>query len=52
MLLNCYSNESLYQNNQDFSQYQTKYKFIAIYYPDNNRSLINHNEEINNVKYL
>ena len=49
MLLNCYSNESLYQNNQDFSQYQTKYKFIAIYYPDNNRSLINHNEEINNV---
>ena len=39
-------NESLYQNNQDFSQYHTKYKFIAIYYPDNNRSLNNYSQEI------
>ena len=42
-------NESFYQNNQDFSQYQTKYKCIAIFYPNNNSSLTNHNKEIKNI---
>ena len=28
--------ESLYQNNYDFSQFETKHKIIAIYYPNNN----------------
>ena len=28
-------NESLYQENQDFSKFSTKYKILAIYYPQN-----------------
>ena len=52
-------NESIYQNNQDFSQFNTKHKIIAIYYPQNkiinedylkntSQSLIKEKEEINN----
>ena len=44
-------NESLYQNNQDFSNYTTKHKIIAIYYPDNNINNSNKlNQDINNIK--
>ena len=28
-------NESIYQNNQDFSQFNTKHKILAIYYLQN-----------------
>ena len=53
-------NESIYQNNQDFSQFNTKHKILAIYYPQNeihkenylnkntSLSLIKEKEEINN----
>ena len=35
-------NEQLYQNNQDFSKFKTKYKIIAIYYPQTyNNSYVN-----------
>ena len=32
-------NEQLYQENQDFSKFKTKYKIIAIYYPQTNNNI-------------
>jgi len=42
-------NETLYQNNLDFSQFDTKYKILAIYYPQNyiNKIDFDENENIN-----
>ena len=37
-------NESLYKENLDFSQFETKHKVVAIYYPDN------YTNKIENVK--
>ena len=57
-------NESFYQNDQDFSKYEIKYKILAIYYPDNFLNIIdnvgtdfinffnNKNREINIKKSL
>ena len=60
-------NESLYQENQDFSKFSTKYKILAIYYPQNftnftgtqyfidkksSKSLIQEDEEFNSKKSL
>ena len=48
-------NESLYQNNQDFSNFTTKHKIIAIYYPDNiiiNNNRNKYNNDINNFKII
>ena len=54
-------NESVYQNNHNFSKFDTKYKVLAIYYPINSndtnyyidknisQSLIKEKEEINNL---
>ena len=53
-------NESIYQSNQDFSQFNTKHKIIALYYPQNkisnedylkntSQSLFKKKEEINNL---
>ena len=42
-------NESLYQKNQNFSNLTSKYKIIAIYYPDNNNSTIINNETVQNI---
>ena len=41
-------NESIYQKNLDFSNLTSKYKIIAIYYSDNNNSIIN-NETTQNI---
>ena len=45
-------NESIYQKNLDFSNLTSKYKIIAIYYSDNNNSIINNEtaQNINNNK--
>ena len=60
-------NESLYQDNQDFSKFSTDYKILAIYYPQNftniidtklyidkktTKSLIQKHEEYNSKKSL
>ena len=60
-------NESLFQENQDFSKFSTKYKILAIYYPQNftmftgtqyffdkkaSKSIIQENEEFNSKKSL
>ena len=60
-------NESLFQENQDFSKFYTKYKILAIYYPQNftmftptqyffdkkaSKSIIQENEEFNSKKSL
>ena len=45
-------NESLYQNNQDFSNFTTKHKIIAIYYPDNNINNNNRNKLNNDINFI
>ena len=57
-------NETLYQDNKDFSQFETKHKILAIYYPQNytnrknwlkeiyNESEIQKNEEINSKSLI
>ena len=48
-------NESLYQENLDFSQFETKHKVVAIYYPDNYTNKIENakkNNKINNYNTL
>ena len=54
-------NEQLYQENQDFSQFKTKYKIIAIYYPqtyncryfnNNSKSIIQKADNIKHGKSL
>ena len=43
-------NESLYQNNLDFSKFNTKYKILAIYYPQNYINQIAYEENKNTNK--
>ena len=48
-------NESLSQDNQDFSQYKQNHKFIALYYSDTNNNINNYyklNKNINNDKMI
>jgi len=48
-------NESLYKENLDFSQFETKHKVVAIYYPDNYTNKIENvkkNNKINNYNSL
>ena len=47
-------NEPLYQNNLDFSQFDTKYKILAIYYPQNyiNKMSYDENENMNENKEI
>ena len=48
-------NESLYKENLDFSQFETKHKVVAIYYPDNYTNKIEKvkkNNKINNYNSL
>ena len=44
LIINNKINESLYQENLDFSQYETQYKILAIYYPHNYINKIKFNE--------
>ena len=46
--INNLNNEVTYQDDFDFSQYETKYKILAIFYPEN---YINNNEKENNNKF-
>ena len=43
-------NESLYQNNLDFSKFVTKYKILAIYYPQNYINKIVFDEDENTIE--
>ena len=47
-------NESLYQDNQDFSKFSTKFKILAIYYPQNFKNFtdIKHSVDKKTSKFL
>ena len=44
-------NQSLYKENLDFSQFETKHKVVAIYYPDNYTNKIENVKKYNKINY-